>query len=85
MIGPLTAEEWCAFRQRDDGDLLQCCGTTSDFRDALFWLLRMGGDRSLAALFRASWRQMEDHGFPQGDEVTPLLDRLRAFYIEEKR
>lgn len=84
LIGPLTAEEWCAFRWRDDGDLLQCCGVTSDFRDVLFYILRMGGGREHGrGIFRQAWHAMERHGFPQGDDVTPLLDKLRAHYIEE--
>ncbi|MFY1595577.1 hypothetical protein [Micromonospora sp. WMMD737] len=83
LIGPLTAEEWCAFRQRGDDDLLQCCGDTSDFRNALFYVLRMGGDREFGqGVFRQAWQRMEAHGFPQGDDVTPLLERLRAFYID---
>ncbi|WP_431728505.1 hypothetical protein [Verrucosispora sp. TAA-831] len=84
LIGPLTAEEWCAFRLRNDGDLLQCCGVTSAFRDALFNLLRMGGERHDAAwILRDEWQAMEEHGMPQGTEVTPLLDKLRAFYIDQ--
>ncbi|MFC0504146.1 hypothetical protein [Micromonospora costi] len=83
LIGPLTAEEWCAFRMRDDDDLLQCCGVTSSFRDALFYLLRMGGGREHArGYFREEWQAMEEHDFPVGDEVTPLLDKLRAYYID---
>jgi hypothetical protein len=31
LIGPLTAAEWCAFRQTgEDDDLLQCCSITSN-------------------------------------------------------
>lgn len=85
LIGPLTPAEWCAFRQRDEpeADLLQCCGTTSDFRDAVFFLLRMGGGLEFArGVFREAWQRMEEHGFPVGPDVTPLLDRLRAFYID---
>ncbi|MCX5066739.1 hypothetical protein OOJ91_12870 [Micromonospora lupini] len=82
LIGPLTAEEWCEFRQRDEDDLLQCCGVTSAFRDALFHLLRMGGDRAFARMLARLWPAMEAHGFPQGDEVTPMLDKLRAYYID---
>ena len=84
LIGPLTAAEWCAFRLRDDDDLLQCCGVTSDFRDALFYVLRMGGDRHLGrGIFREAWHAMERHGFPQGDDVTPLLAKLGAYYIDQ--
>ena len=84
LIGPLTAAEWCAFRQRDDDDLLQCCGVTSDFRDAIFNTLRMGGDEySARNWLRDAWEQMEAHGFPQGDDVTPLLAKLGAYYIDQ--
>lgn len=82
LIGPLTAEEWCAFRDRGDDDLLRCCGITSDFRDALFMVLRSGGEQWTAMYLRAPWTAMVEHGFPQGDDVTPLLDKLRAFYID---
>lgn len=83
LIGPLTPAEWCAFRQRDEDDLLQCCGVTSEFRTKLFYVLRMGGDRMFGrGVFCEAWRAMEAHGFPEGDDVQPLLDKLRRYYID---
>lgn len=85
LIGPLTAEEWCAFRIRGDDDLLMCCGVTSDFRSELFFLLQMGGHRRYAGDgFTEVWEAMADHGFPQGEEVEPLLAKLKAYYIDEE-
>lgn len=80
LIGPLTAEEWAAFRQTgDDEDLLQCCSITSEFRDALFTVLRMGaGKRIGTLLLHDAWQAMERHDFP--DDV-PQIEKLRAFYF----
>lgn len=78
LIGPLTAAEWCAFRQTgDDDDLLQCCAITSDFRDALFAVLRMGADKYLSAYLREEWAAMEAHGWPAG---VPQIRRIGEFY-----
>ena len=83
LIGPLTPAEWCAFRARDDDDLLRCCAITSEFRDRLFYVLRMGGDRYVGqGVFRQAWKAMVEHGFPEGPEVAPLFDKLRVFYID---
>jgi hypothetical protein len=79
LIGPLTAAEWCAFRlTNDDSDLLQCCAITSAFRDALFEVLRMGGDEKyLASILREPWQAMEQHGFPGG---VPQIKRIGQYY-----
>jgi hypothetical protein len=80
LIGPLTAEEWCEFRQCDD-DLLQCCGVTSDFRDEVFGLLRMGGeDKFFRDGFRRAYYQMVDHGLPDG-RGGELIARLAAYFL----
>lgn len=83
-IGPLTPAEWAALRLRDDtgADLLACCGITSAFRDAVFELLRMGGDQAVARLFRREWQAMADHGLPDG-EGGRLLRLLGAYYWPE--
>lgn len=81
LIGPLTAEEWCAFRLRDNDDLLQCCGITSDFRDAIFDLLRMGGeDKHLKHSFRRAYWQMVDHGLP-GGPAEESIAKLVAYFL----
>ncbi len=85
LIGPLTAEEWCRFRMRDDNDLLLCCSVTSNFRDALFTVLRMGGDRSMWMLLRRRWEEMDEHGWLDLEEnpaAAELLAKLKAFYID---
>lgn len=49
LIGPLTSEEWCSLRATgEDDDILQCCAETSDLRDGIFMLLRMGADKNWA-------------------------------------
>src|SRR5262245_3017565 len=63
LIGPLTAEEWCSLRAGTDDDPLQCCSITSGFRDALFYVLRQGGDRLYGrGVFRRAWRELVEHG-----------------------
>jgi hypothetical protein len=82
LIGPLTAEEWCEFRHRDDdGDLLQCCGITSDMRRAIFYVLRSGGDRDQGrGTFALAYADMLNHDLPEG-HGGELLERLRAYYL----
>jgi hypothetical protein len=82
LIGPLTAEEWCSFAMSDEDDFLQCCGTTSDFRSMLFYLLRSGGGDPLldGRRFREEWQLMVDHGLPEGPGGV-LLQKLRDFYL----
>jgi hypothetical protein len=82
LIGPLTAEEWCEFRLRDDNDLLQCCGVTSDFRDEVFHLLRMGGNDKWQAIggFRGAYWSLVEHGLPDG-RASELIGRLVAFFL----
>lgn len=78
LIGPLTAAEWCAFRLRDDGgELLRCCSVTSQFRDALFDVLRAGAGVDCAPMLRPEWEALVRHGLPEG---VPQLERIRAFY-----
>ena len=77
LIGPLTAEEWCSLRLGTDDDPLQCCGATSNLRDGLFRVLRMGGDAMWAPELAEAWRAMDDHGWPEG---VPVVDKIRAFY-----
>lgn len=82
LIGPLTAAEWCEFRMQDD-DLLQCCAVTSEMRDAIFGLLRMGGDedaRRMNTSFRRAYWQMVDHGLPDG-RSGELLGRLVTYFL----
>ncbi len=82
LIGPLTASEWCEFRQQADNDLIACCGTTSAMRDTVFHLLRMGGtDRfDAVGIFREAYDAMVDHGLPDG-RGGELLERLRVYYL----
>lgn len=81
LIGPLTAEEWTEFRLRDDDDLLQCCGVTSEFRDEIFHLLRMGGeDKSWRHGFRRAYCRMVDHGLPDG-RGGELIARLVTYFL----
>lgn len=81
LIGPWTAEEWCRWRMLPDDDWLQCCGITSNFRDALFLVLRMGGDDpALRIWILEDWEHMTGHGFPRGDDVDELLERFRDFF-----
>ncbi len=91
LIGPLTAAEWAEFRLRNDGDLLQCCGVTSEFRDHVFDLLRMGPESAVndgqalpwrASEFRGAYWRLVDHGLPEpGTRSRELIDRLAAFYL----
>lgn len=85
-IGPLTAEEWCEFRLREDDDLLQCCAVTSEMRDAIFLLLRMGAETPSfgRASFCRAWDAMTDHGFPDG-RGGELLQKLHDFYLTDRR
>lgn len=92
FIGPLTAAEWASFRLRDgdgDGDLLQCCAVTSEFRDAVFDLLRNAdtvydqrGNVMPAMVngFRAAYWAMHDHGLP-GGYADELIARLARHYL----
>jgi hypothetical protein len=81
LIGPLTAEEWCELRSRGDDDLLQCCGITSDFRDEVFRLLRMGGEEKWGRDgFRAAYWRMVDHGLPSG-RGGELIAKLVAYFL----
>lgn len=78
LIGPLSAAEWCAFRLRDDGgELLRCCSVTSQFRDALFDVLRAGAGVDCAPMLRPEWEALVRHGLPDG---VPQLEKIRAFY-----
>lgn len=81
-IGPLTAEEWMEFRHTgDDDDFLQCCAETSDFRDAVFQLIRNGGeDKHLRHGFRRSYYRMIDHGLPAG-RGEELIERLADYFL----
>ncbi|MEU3452299.1 hypothetical protein ABZ671_01625 [Micromonospora sp. NPDC006766] len=81
LIGPLTADEWCSLRLGDDDDPLQCCGETSDLRDAIFHVLRMGAQEHEGIALRAAWHIVEEHG-DLGDH--PILRKLHAFYVEGK-
>jgi hypothetical protein len=81
LIGPLTAAEWCEFRLRPGDDLLTCCSVTSEFRDEIFYLLRMGGDdRLLRDGFRAAYYRMVDHGLPDG-RSGELVGRLATYFL----
>lgn len=82
LIGPLTAEEWCAFRARDDGDdFMQCCAITSNFRDAVFQVLRMGGDKMFSFILEREWDEfINGHDFYADSEAAILLEKLRVFY-----
>lgn len=82
LIGPLTAGEWCEFRQRDEDDLLQCCGVTSDVRDAIFGLLRNGAPQWESSALVMEFADMLDHGLPEG-RGGELLAKLRAYYLPE--
>jgi hypothetical protein len=88
-IGPLLASEWAELRHRGDDDLLQCCGVTSDFRDAVFDLFRDADNvfdhhgqvmPSLVTGFRAAYWAMVDHGLPDG-RGGELIDRLVRYYL----
>lgn len=91
MIGPLTAAGWAEFRQRaDDRDLLQCCAVTSEFRDAVFELLRSADTvyhpnthqvlPGMVSGFRSAYLDMVDHGLPDG-RGGELIDRLARYYL----
>lgn len=86
LVGPLTAEEWCSLRLRfDDGDLLHCCGVTSDIRDLVFSLLRMGDDRHTTRLLMEElWDLVNSHDWDQTSDTYRLLERMRGFYLDEK-
>lgn len=84
LIGPLTAAEWAEFRQRDDdGELLQCCSTTSAMRDVVFRLLRNGGGKEWRGIFAMAYVDMLDHDLPTG-RGGELLAKLRAFYVGDQ-
>jgi hypothetical protein len=78
LIGPLTAAEWCSLRLTGgDDDPLRCCAASSELRDALFDVLRMGGGTEYAYRLVEPWQQAVAYGHGEGD---PLLDRIRDFY-----
>lgn len=79
LIGPLTAAEWAQFRLQDADDqvLPPCCGEVSDLRDAIFDLLRMGGDEMYGAHLRSIWDIVDANGL--GDH--PLFQKLHAYYV----
>lgn len=80
-IGPLAPAEWAEFRMRGDDDLLQCCGTTSAMRDAIFHLLRNGGEPDAGrGTFAVAYVEMLNHGLPDG-RGGELLTRLRDYYL----
>lgn len=78
LIGPLTAEEWCSFRQSgEDDDILQCCAETSEVRDAIFGWLRMGGDKMWGEiLMRDTLGTMASH---PGLDRDPRVVKMLAF------
>ncbi len=82
LIGPLTAEEWCSLRLGADDDPLQCCAYTSELRDGVFQLLRIGGDRHWGDLLHVPWiAAAKSHDM--ADLLThPLVGKLHAYYIE---
>jgi hypothetical protein len=78
LIGPLTAAEWCSLRLTEgNDDPLYCCAASSEFRSALFEVLRMGADADLRYYFVDAWQQAVAYGHGEGN---PLLDRIRDFY-----
>lgn len=78
LIGPLTAAEWCSLRlTAGDEDLLYCCAASSEFRSALFEVLRMGAGADLRYYLVDAWQQAVAYGHGEGD---PLIDRVRDFY-----
>lgn len=79
LIGPLTAAEWATFRLGHDDDPLYCCAHTSDVRDAIFHVLRMGGEAFDGAALRAVWSIVDDH---DGLADHPLMRKLYDFYID---
>lgn len=84
LIGPLTAEEWCSLRAGADDDPFQCCGETSDLRDAAFHALRMGGEEWAGTLFHAAWIRV-GASHPDHALVThPVVGKMYDFYVKGK-
>lgn len=81
LIGPLTVVEWCSLRLTEgDEDLLYCCAVTSEFRSALFHVMRMGGDFIDGHWTLAQpWRALVAY---HGDDIATaqILDKIRVFY-----
>jgi hypothetical protein len=82
LIGPLTPDEWCSLVLGAPDDPFQCCGETSDLRDAAFHALRMGGDESHGLEFHAAWDRVTashpDHTLAE----HPIVAKLFRFYVE---
>jgi hypothetical protein len=83
-IGPLTAEEWCSLRLGVDDDPFQCCGDTSDLRDAAFHALRMGGEEWNGTEFHRAWIRVGESHPDHGLVTHPAVAKLYDFYIKDK-
>jgi hypothetical protein len=83
LIGPLTADEWCSFRQTGQpDDLLQCCTETSEIRDVIFGWLRMGGDAMWGRLLLEDvMPYIESHE----QDKHPLFVRILEFIAEDRQ
>jgi hypothetical protein len=83
-IGPLTGDEWASLALGDDlrNPLPPCCPNLSEARDALFAVMRAGGDpdlywRSVAEV----WPDVESHLGADDVAADPILSKLHAAYV----
>lgn len=82
LIGPLTADEWCSLRAGADDDPFQCCGDTSDLRDAAFHALRMGGEEWAGTLFHAAWIRVGNSHPDHALATHPVVGKLYDAYVK---
>jgi hypothetical protein len=89
LIGPLTPTEWLSFFRLDDeisdtNPLPACCANVSEVRDAIFKVLRVGGDPAICWMYLTGvWHIVEQHlGLPITDPQVPAaLRKLYETYV----
>lgn len=84
LIGPLTGDEWASLALGDDdrNPLPPCCGNLSDARDALFRVMRAGGDPAIYWRTVAEvWPDIESHVGTGEIAASPVLAKLHAAYV----